>query len=278
MDLKYEHRDQNFHCSDGRRERHALAFPAHLHYHIEMGVLIDGRTEMRVDSRAYELEGGDLFISFPNQVHEYKTIEKEHRILFIFNPDFLPQLSKQFRSTLPVTNVIKGAMGDGEISYLMNKIADLYGTDAPNKELMIQGYLLALFGRIFGAIETYDAQSQNLQDAKILGSILKYCAQNYDQPLTLSVLERELHVSKFYISHTLSSKLNIGFNDYINSLRISQACKYLMDSDFSITEISELVGFNTLRTFNRAFIKHLGVTPTQYRAKRNDSRTISMPI
>ena len=123
MELKYERRDKNFFCSDGRCKRHSLAYPAHLHYHIEMGLIIDGKTDFRVDSRAYELENGDLFIAFPNQVHEYKTIEKESRILFIFNPDILPQLSKQFRSTLPTTNVIKGAIGNSEISFLMNKIA-----------------------------------------------------------------------------------------------------------------------------------------------------------
>ena len=278
MELTYERRDKNFYCSDGRCEPHALAYPAHLHYHIEMGLVFDGKTELRVDSRSYCLERGDLFITFPNQVHEYKTLEKEHRILFIFNPDILPQLSKQFLTTLPCTNVIKNAMNDAEINALMNKIADIHGSDISNKELIIQGYLMALFGHIFNRIEIYDSQSQNLQDAKILGLILKYCSQNYDQPLTLSVLERELHVSKFYISHTLSSKLNIGFNDYINSLRISQACKYLMDSDRSVTEISELVGFNTLRTFNRAFIKNLGVTPTQYRAGKNDSRVTSLSI
>ena len=278
MELKYERRNTNFHCSDRRSAPHSLTFPAHLHYHIEMGLVLDGKTDFRVNSKAYELQSGDLFIAFPNQVHEYKTIEKERCILFIFSPDILPQLSKQFHSTIPATNVIKGAISNSEINFLMNKITDVYGSDVPHKELIIQGYLLSLFGHIFEKVETYDAQSQNIQDVKILGSILKYCSQNYDQPLTLSVLEKELHVSKFYISHTLSRKLNIGFNDYINSLRISQACKYLTDGDRSVTEISELVGFNTLRTFNRAFIRHLGVTPTQYRANKTESYTTSLSI
>ena len=35
-----------------------------------------------------------------------------------------------------------------------------------------------------------------------------------------------------------------------------------------MTEISEAVGFNTLRTFNRSFQKQLGMTPSDYRAKK----------
>jgi AraC-like DNA-binding protein len=66
----------------------------------------------------------------------------------------------------------------------------------------------------------------------------------------------------------MGSKLQIGFNDYINSLRVSNACKYLVKSEKSITEISEIVGFNTLRTFNRAFVKQMGTTPSKYRNEK----------
>ena len=122
MELKYERRNTNFHCSDRRSAPHSLTFPAHLHYHIEMGLVLDGKTDFRVNSKAYELQSGDLFIAFPNQVHEYKTIEKERCILFIFSPDILPQLSKQFHSTIPATNVIKGAISNSEINFLMNTL------------------------------------------------------------------------------------------------------------------------------------------------------------
>ena len=57
------------------------------------------------------------------------------------------------------------------------------------------------------------------------------------------------------------------FNDYINSLRVSAASRYLSGTDKSITEISELVGFGTSRTFNRAFLKQFGKSPSEYRAE-----------
>ena len=70
----------------------------------------------------------------------------------------------------------------------------------------------------------------------------------------------------------MGSKLQIGFNDYINSLRVSNACKHLVKSERSITEISEMVGFNTLRTFNRAFIKQTGMTPSKYRSQKKNEK------
>jgi AraC-like DNA-binding protein len=96
-------------------------------------------------------------------------------------------------------------------------------------------------------------------------SVVQYCSRNFTKDLSLAILEEELHLSKYYISHLFGDKLGIRFNDYINSLRISEACKLLGNSDLSVTEISERVGFNTLRTFNRAFVKQIGLAPSEYR-------------
>ena len=49
---------------------------------------------------------------------------------------------------------------------------------------------------------------------------------------------------------------------------MSAACTHLKHNDKSITEISDLVGFGTLRTFNRAFFKQMEQTPSQYRASK----------
>ena len=82
----------------------------------------------------------------------------------------------------------------------------------------------------------------------------------------LELLEKELHISKYYVSHVMHEKLNVGFNEYVNSLRVSNACIYLLKTDMSITEISDAVGFNSIRTFNRAFAKQMKVSPSEYRA------------
>ena len=108
-----------------------------------------------------------------------------------------------------------------------------------------------------------------MNDSGALRSIVSYCTRNFSEDLSLSVLEEKLHLNKYYISHLFSNRLGIRFNDYINSLRISEACRFLLNTDLNVTEISELVGFNTLRTFNRAFTKQIGASPTEYRKNEN---------
>ncbi len=276
MELKYESRNTDFYCRDSSTSSATLATNTHLHHHVELGCLTDGKTKMMIDSDEYMAEAGDVFICFPNQVHDFRTLDPEGYVVFVFNPDMVPEFSRSFIKRLPRSNLIKSLLNeDEEILSLMHGISNAKHQGGIYSQLVIRGYLLVLLTKIFPHLELYDAQTN---DTKLLGTILNYCTKNYDQPLTLSILEKDLHISKFYISHTFSNKLHIGFNDYINSLRVSNACRYLLDTQMSITEISEQVGFNTLRTFNRAFMKHMNMTPSQYRTQKSGFGLASMPI
>ena len=56
------------------------------------------------------------------------------------------------------------------------------------------------------------------------------------------------------------------------------ACRYLSQTEQSVTEISEAVGFSTLRTFNRAFLRHAGATPSAYRKNKSSATAASVPL
>ncbi len=275
FEYKYENKKNDFYYRDTQLSDIPLDCPPHLHSHIELGLLLDGKTSITIDSKETLLEAGDMFICFPNQVHGFKTLQKERYMLFIFNPEMISELSSPLFTKLPASGVLKGASRDKELFALINAIVGAHLSSEANKNLIVKGYLLVLFAKLFERLELYDIQAG---DIKLIGAILNYCSKNYNQPLSLSILERELHISKFYISHTLSNKLHISFNDYINSLRVINACKLLKSSALSVTEISEAVGFNTLRTFNRAFIKHTGTTPSKYRAESAPSSHTSLPL
>lgn len=265
MQFKYENRKVDFTQRDSRTTTTPLQCNAHLHYHIELGGVIKGKTLVYVNADSYEVNDGDAFICFPNQIHRFETIEEENYHLFIFNPNILPEVSAVFTSSEPKSNLIKGALFDDDIRELFFKVSDSVKSDDAYKEIVTRGYMLALLGKLFGMMEFSESKTH---DTDILGAILNFCVNNYDRPLTLATLEKELHISRYYISHVMSSKLGVGFNYYINSLRVSNACKYLLSTDMSITDICERVGFNTLRTFNRAFSKHIGMSPSEYRSKK----------
>ena len=266
MPTFYENRNEDLYCRDSRYASKTMGYISHLHHHIELGFLLQGHTRVTIDSEVYDVRGGDVIVVFPNQIHRFETVEREKYILLIVNPDLMPELAHVFSGGLPSSNLLRGVAENEELRGLIERISALYYQNAPYKDAILRGYLLAFFGRLCQEMDLKEVQAR---DYHVLGMILNYCINHSHENLSLGVLERELHISKYYISHTMSNKLRMSFNDYINSLRVSNACKHLIHSDRSITEISEIVGFNTMRTFNRAFVKQKKCTPSEYRIQKS---------
>ncbi len=260
----YENNVSTLYCRNIKG--HTLECALHLHYNIEVAFIYDGETYVSVDNAPTDIaRGGDVILVFPNQMHGFSTKKNERHILIVVDPATLPEFSNLFIEYLPRENIIKGAANDKELRSLVEKISEIFSKDdRPYKDIILHGYLLAFFGRLF---DMTSFKKINAEDIHAIGSVMNYCIAHYAEDLSLDVLEKDLHINKYYISHIMNQKLNMGFNDYINSIRVSNACRRLTESSMSISEISEAVGFNTVRTFNRAFAKHVGMSPRDYRNK-----------
>ena len=272
--FQYEHRSSVFSMRNHNtlRKNTSLACLPHIHRELEMVFMLDGKSIGYADTVRCEIEEGDIFLSFPNPIHFYETVTTEKYWIFIFSPDLLPEFSETLTMALPKTPLLKGAGKNPEVKRLLSALIEsknilASNADDPFLRNLNRGYLLSLFSLLLPQMEL---EQISLSDSGALRAIVSYCTCNFSENLSLSLLEEKLHLNKYYISHLFSKKLGLRFNDYVNSLRISEACRYLLNSSGTITEISEMVGFNTQRTFNRAFIKAMGMTPGQYR-KRNYS-------
>lgn len=89
----------------------------------------------------------------------------------------------------------------------------------------------------------------------------------YKNPdITLKELAENLNLHPNYISQIINEKLNQNFYDFINNYRIKVAVELLISNqDLNILEIAFESGFSSKSTFNTAFKKHTGKTPTEYK-------------
>lgn len=84
--------------------------------------------------------------------------------------------------------------------------------------------------------------------------------------LSLRKLSDATGVTKNHISETLSQHLDVNFFDFVNARRVEEAKYLLADTNETVLAIAYEVGFNSRSTFNAAFKKHVGSTPSAYRA------------
>ncbi|MCF6436751.1 helix-turn-helix transcriptional regulator [Pseudoalteromonas sp. MMG022] len=86
-----------------------------------------------------------------------------------------------------------------------------------------------------------------------------------DEELSLNKLSSAIGISENHISETLSQYLQMNFFHFVNSYRIELAKTLLLTTDKLVSTIVYEVGFNSKSTFNTAFKKQTGLTPSAFK-------------
>ena len=88
-----------------------------------------------------------------------------------------------------------------------------------------------------------------------------------DADMSLSALARALGVSTNHLSQVINEFDQCNFRDFINKRRVAEACRRLRQSqETNLLELAMEVGFNSKSSFNRAFRKFAGSTPSEFLA------------
>ncbi|RZS99019.1 AraC family transcriptional regulator [Aquimarina brevivitae] len=95
--------------------------------------------------------------------------------------------------------------------------------------------------------------------------------------LSLKSLSEELNIPDKKISYLLNQHMNVSFYDYINSLRVQEVKRKMLDpfyTQYTLLAIALECGFNSKTSFNRTFQRFEGITPSKYR-RRNLNKQLS---
>ena len=88
---------------------------------------------------------------------------------------------------------------------------------------------------------------------------------DFAQPLSAADFAMYLGMSESRFSRSFRRATGNTFTDFVNRIRVQQACHLLMATDRQVTHICYEVGFNNVANFNRRFLEVKGMTPTQFR-------------
>lgn len=116
-----------------------------------------------------------------------------------------------------------------------------------------------------------ESMESKQNDVPIIGFVLDYLNENYDQEIYLESMARKLNITASYLSSYFKEKTGENFIDYLNRLRIAKTRELLLQTDDRIHLIAEKVGYQNLNSFNRMFKKFTGLTPSEYRKQQSNS-------
>ena len=108
----------------------------------------------------------------------------------------------------------------------------------------------------------------------IVEKAVAYLQENYADPgISAQLLADKYHITPSYFSRLFHEKCGCAFPDYLTTLRMEKAKELLLsESNKSIQEICELVGYSNPSYFNAIFKKKFGVTPGQFRKNHRNGQ------
>lgn len=259
---------RDFNNLDGFMERYQEAYRA-LRYRLFLGknkniiynISIPRLTQMSEQALAIKIE------KIKSAVEESATNEMKHHIQSIYKENLKGFMQYNFLKEV-----------NGQLFYLISDLCnrnniiyrELLGynylpvnmVDELDTVDEITGWFEACFERIIEMKREKSKYSRHIKDA------ILYIKENYDQPISLNEISETLNIHKVYLSRIFKEETGVTISSYILNIRIMIAKKLIESTNMKIYEIAEQTGFKNAQHFVVSFKKVEGITPKDYREKR----------
>jgi len=117
------------------------------------------------------------------------------------------------------------------------------------------------------------SREKNFQKSQLAAEIQGYIMENWQNAdLGIPVISHIYQISEGYVSTLFKEQVGVNFLSYVEHVRLEHACEFLESTDKNIDEISSMVGYNSVQSFRRAFKRVCGLSPNEYRRKKQEER------
>ncbi len=252
----------------------------HYHEYVEFLYGLDCDINVWIDGKSVEIKSGDFCIITSKTAHDVLSKTNKSRYLVIkFVPQILyaaEQSVFEFKYNLPFISrdmnkrdvFYKPELEGTQIPSLMEKILTEWEKKDYGYEIALRAYitqialwLLREWKKEKGKEEVLD--SVNAENMKIIKRAMEYAQKNYS---TASVKEASelCNLSYSYFSRLFKRVMGENFNEYVNTIRISEAKLMLTSTSKSVAEISKECGFSSVSYFSKIFKEKTKVTPHKF--------------
>lgn len=244
----------------------------HIQHCHEISYIVAGIGSFEKDGKFYRVKNGEIFLSPFGSRH---TIESSSYnplryyycgfMLDKTHPNYAKYASLDaFLKTVSNPIVVDKYNIHNLFSNIFNEIIMDYG----NKDILMENYLdllLLLTERNYWQRNTVkermeqDGRSKN----RLVYDVINYIENNMFNIQNLTDISRHTGYSYSHISQVFSNTMGLPLGSYYQKVRFEKAIE-LIKSRISITQVSEMLGFDSIHSFSRSFKKYYGVSPTNY--------------
>ena len=212
--------------------------------------VIKGEMTYLVNDRPYTLGENDAILIRPGEVRErLKTNTPVKYVSFNFTTLCDEAIPKKSYLKGVISHDIKSLISVFSASH----ISDIYSSR--EKVINLLNYILLEVKDIL------DFESNNMH----IIEIIKYINEHISEPISLTTISESINLSKEYTSHIFKKETGKTVTDYINERKLFIGKEMILSTSYSLTYISDRLGYENYSYFSKVFKKQFGVSPRALR-------------
>ncbi|MDU3723819.1 MAG: AraC family transcriptional regulator [Clostridium celatum] len=258
---------------------------AHVHPFTEIFFITKGKGLMEIDDKVVSVKEGDLIIINPNCPHtEKSSFDNDEALEYIvFGINNLSLANRGITElkdeviNLTFYKILNFNHNKNEILYYLNRLMREVESKEENYELVCKS-ILTLFIIYISRnskstlLITDTSEKLNIECIKIKN----YIDSHYSENITLDILSNLTYINKFHLVHLSTKQMGISPINYLINKRINESKNLLTTTNYSVRDISTIVGFSNPSYFSQMFKKVTGTSPKTF--KLNNTSKLKVTI
>lgn len=236
-------------------------FQGEIHPHWELTFIDSGELKTTVDQKEYTLKEYDIFLYAPGEFHTQKTTSQEacSYLTVIFDmiggdPKKLSQ--RVFHASRNIVSTIQAFVSaTEENTSVANSLCVCYLT-----EIIVK----LMRNEEVSAAPVANSPMQQRFENEILNEIIVYINDNIYSPITIEQLCHKFSISRSSLQQLFKKNLDTAPKQYISDLKLKKAKFMIKENKYTISEISDQLGFTSIHYFSRRFKQEFGIAPSDY--------------
>ncbi|MDR0474797.1 MAG: AraC family transcriptional regulator [Treponema sp.] len=276
--------NESFFCKLVYTVNEPYHYHPHWHDFTEMLFVKTGCLKAILKNTMLKINAGELLVVMPGELHsfdhdgkgvfEYIYIQIDSAILqsVLFNSKEFSMIYPYLINCQPPRSFLCSRI-ETEKNLIPSLLYDIY-SEFSKKELgfnlSIRAKLLEIYVwllRRWNRDASPSSKAGNFSIYSRMQPIFRILREQYSKKITTNEIADKMAMSIPHFCRLFKRLTGNSFQNYLQSLRITEAIKLILSTDNSIKEIASIVGFNDVNFFVRVFKKQIGIPPFQYKKK-----------
>ena len=264
-----------------------VSFEEHKHDYMELIYVYSGEIRQRINGTQVNIKAGEICILDLNAMHSIEPASENDIAINIlmtesfFNNMFMSSLSENDMMSKFIIKAIYQKKKNSEfllfpscnnefVQVIMKRLLCECFDKKMAFDTAVNAYIVLLF------TEFLRDYKNNMGDSKvkdiniaIITEIKNYLYANY-KVADLKTTSEHFHFNADYLSKLIKNFTGASFTGLMQDIKLKEACTLLKNSDFTIEEIMNRVGYNNMSYFYKLFKRNFNLTPVEY---RNNSKS-----